>query len=113
MEKSDCPPWYVIFPSVTVVQKSNFSPLTERLGLCIPYNQSFVVYHYARIDPGSAFRLVVKVPKYVADGEYGLVDMAEQVHDLWLDMNCQYSLNQFHEDLATKIIWGRSQTLAV
>jgi hypothetical protein len=28
-------------------------------------------------------------------------------------MNCQYYLNQFHEDLATKIIWGRSQTLAV
>ena len=49
----------------------------------------------------------------MADGEYGLVEMAEQQHDLWLDRNCQYSMAQFHEDLATKIIWGPSQTLVV
>jgi len=72
-----------------------------------------IVYHSVRIDPGSAFRLVVKVAKYVADGEYGLVEMAEQQHDLWLDRNSQYSLAQFHEQLASKIIWGSSQTLSV
>ena len=38
----------------------------------------FIVYDDVRIDPGSTFRLVVKVTKYVVDGEYGLVDMAEQ-----------------------------------
>jgi hypothetical protein len=31
-------------------------------------------------------------------------DMAEQQHDIWFDRNSQYSLAQFHEDLATKII---------
>ena len=72
-----------------------------------------IVYPDARIDPGNAFRLVVKVAKFVADGEYGLVDMAEQQHDLWLDRNCKYSLAQFHDELATKIIWGPSQTLAL
>ena len=49
----------------------------------------------------------------MADGEYGLVEMVEKQHDLWLDRNCQYSMAQFQEDLATKIIWGPSQTLAV
>ena len=49
----------------------------------------------------------------MADDEYGLVEMAEQQHDLWLDRNCQYSMAQFQEDLATKIIWGPTQTLAV
>ena len=72
-----------------------------------------IVYPDARIDPGNTFRLVVKVAKFVADGEYGVVDMAEQQHEIWLDRNCHYSLAQFHEDLATKIIWGPSQTLAV
>ena len=65
---------------------------------------SFIIYYDAKIDPGNAFRLVVKVAKFVADGEYGLVEMAEQQHDLWLDRNCQYSMAQFQEDLATKII---------
>ena len=37
----------------------------------------FIVYDDVRIDPSSAFRLVVKVAKFVADGEYGLVEMAE------------------------------------
>ena len=68
---------------------------------------------YARIDPGSAFRLVVKVAKYVANGEYGLVEMAEQQHDLWFGRNSEYNLALFHEDLATRIIWGPSQTLSV
>lgn len=51
------------------------------------------------IDPGSAFKLVVKVTKYVAVGEYGeydRVDMAEQQHDLWFDRNSEYTLAQFH-----------------
>jgi hypothetical protein len=66
----------------------------------------FIVYDDARIDPSSAFRLVVKVAQYVVDGEYGLVEMAEQQHDIWFDRNSQYTLDQFNEDLATKIIWG-------
>jgi hypothetical protein len=102
MDDSDCPPWYGFPSSFT---RSRFFPLcchSRLVGLCIPYNHSFVVYHYARIDPGSAFRLVVKVPKYVADDEYGTVEIAEQVHNIWLDMNCQYSLEKFHEDLARK-----------
>jgi len=36
----------------------------------------FIIYDDARIDLGSALRLVVKVSPYVADGEYGLVEMA-------------------------------------
>ena len=36
-----------------------------------------IIYDDARIDPGNAFRLVVKVAKFIADGEYGLVEMAE------------------------------------
>jgi len=74
------------------------------------------VADYARIDPGSAFRLVVKVTKYVAVGEYGeydRIDMAEQQHDLWFDRNSEYTLAQFHEDLSTRIIWGPFQTLSV
>jgi hypothetical protein len=39
--------------------------------------------------------------------------MEEQRHDIWLDRDNQYSLEQFHSDLAEKIIWGPSQTLAV
>ena len=73
----------------------------------------FIISNDARIDPGSAFRTVVKVAPYVADGEYGLVDMAEQHHDIWFDMNSPYSLAQFNEDLASKIIRGPSQTPSV
>ncbi|CAN6310102.1 unnamed protein product [Urochloa humidicola] len=65
------------------------------------------------IDPGNAFRLVVKVPKYVADGEYGLVEITDQEHELWLDSSQEYSLAKFRDDMATKIIWGPSQTLSV
>ena len=73
----------------------------------------FTIYDYARIDSDSAFRLVVKVGAYVADGEYEMVDMAEQHHDIWFDMNSPYSLAQFNEDLASKIIRGPSQTPSV
>ncbi|XP_066374632.1 uncharacterized protein [Miscanthus floridulus] len=38
--------------------------------------------------------------------------MADQEHELWVDRNLQYSLEKFHEEMATKIIWGPSQTLA-
>jgi hypothetical protein len=71
------------------------------------------VRYCARIDPGNTFRLVVKVSKYVADGEYGKVEMVEQEHEIWLDRTVQYSLEKFHDEMATKIIWGPSQTLAV
>ena len=71
-----------------------------------------LLIHSVRINLGNAFRLVVKVDKYVADGEYGLVEMVEQEHELWLDRTGQYTLEKFHE-IATKIIWGPSQTLSV
>jgi hypothetical protein len=73
----------------------------------------FCVRDCARIDPGNTFRLVVKVCKYVADGEYRLVEMAEQEHELWLDRSEQYSLAKFVDEMASKIIWRPSQTLAV
>ena len=66
-----------------------------------------------RIDPGNTFRLVVKVGKFVADGEYGLVEMADKEHEIWLDRTVQYSLGRFYDDMATKIILGSSQTLSV
>ena len=72
-----------------------------------------LLIHSVRIDPGNAFRLVVKVGKYVADGEYGLVEMVEQEHELWLDRTRQYILEKFYDEMATKIIWGPSQTLSV
>ncbi|CAL4915590.1 unnamed protein product [Urochloa decumbens] len=65
------------------------------------------------IDPDNAFKLVVKVRKYFADGDYGLVEMVDQEHDVWFDRNLQYSLGRFNDDMATKIIWGPSQTLSV
>src|SRR5579859_3841343 len=67
----------------------------------------------ARIDPGNAFRLVVKVSKWVADGEYGLVEMSEQEHDVWIDRSVHYSIAKFHDDMSAKIIWGPQQTLAI
>ena len=39
--------------------------------------------------------------------------MAEQEHELWLDKSTWYSLAQFYDDVATKIIWGPSQTLSI
>jgi len=73
----------------------------------------FYVNIHARIKPDNAFRVVLKVAKYAADGEYGLIEMAEQEHELWLDRSRGYSLSQFYDDMATKIIWGPSQTLAL
>ena len=43
------------------------------------------VRYCVRIDPGNAFRLVVKVSKYVADGEYKQVEISPHEHELWLD----------------------------
>jgi len=71
------------------------------------------VRYCVRIDPGNAFRLVVKVYKYVADGEYGQVEMSPQEHELWLDRTVQFSLSKFHDEMASKIIWGPSHTLDV
>ena len=53
----------------------------------IPSNSLIYVFvrYCVRIDPGNAFRLVVKVYKYVANGEYGQVEMSPQEHELWLD----------------------------
>lgn len=62
--------------------------------------------HFVRIDPDNIFRLVVKVAKYVADREYGLVEMAGQEHNLWLDRTWQYTLDRFHDEMATQIFWG-------
>jgi hypothetical protein len=73
----------------------------------------FTIYDDARIDPGSAFRLVVHVYSYVAEDDSRAVNMVEQQHDLWFDRNSQYSLAKFNEDLSTKIYWGPSQTLVV
>ena len=71
------------------------------------------IRYYVRIDPGNVFRLVVKVSKYVADGEYSQVEMSPQEHELWLDRTVQFSLSKFHDEMANKIIWGPSQTLVV
>ena len=81
----------------------------------IPSNSLICVSirYCVRIDPGNTFRLVVKVSKYVADGEYGQVEMSPQVHELWLDRTVQFSLSKFHDEMASKIIWGPSQTLVV
>jgi hypothetical protein len=43
---------------------------------------------------------------------YGLVEIPEQEHELWLDTNSKYSIARFHEELATKIFWGPSQTIS-
>ena len=72
-----------------------------------------LLIHFVRIDHSNACRLVVKVDKYVADREYELVEMVEQEHELWLDRTRQYILEKFYDEMATKIIWGPSQTLSV
>lgn len=73
----------------------------------------FCFNYCVRIDPDNSFRLDVNVRKYVGDGEYGLVEMADQQHDVWIDRNWQYTLSNFNESMATKIIWGPSQALSV
>jgi hypothetical protein len=73
-----------------------------------------VYIHAARIEPDNVFRVVLKVAKYTADVKYGgLVEMAEQEHELWLYRSIGYSLAQFYDDVATKIILGLSQTLSI
>ena len=32
---------------------------------------------------------------------------------MWLDSSSGYNLSQFYDDVATKIIWGRGQTLSI
>ena len=79
-----------------------------------PFFSNILLFNeYVKIDPGNTFRLVVKVGKFVADGEYGLVEMAEQEHEIWFDRIVDYTLSKFHDDMATKIIQGPSQTLSV
>ncbi|CAL5046029.1 unnamed protein product [Urochloa decumbens] len=65
------------------------------------------------IDPGNAFRLVVNCDKYKASLDYGILEMDEQRHEIWVDISSGYNLDKFLEDMAAKTIWGRSQTLAV
>ena len=74
----------------------------------------FLYFHdCVRIDPGNAFRLVVKSEKFKANLEYGLLDMGEMWHEWWVDLNSGYNLEKFMNDMASKIIWGPSQTIAV
>ena len=42
-----------------------------------------------------------------------MLDMAEQWHDLWIDVNSGYKFDDFMNDMSSKIIWGPSQTVAV
>jgi len=76
--------------------------------LCSRISSNSLIFIYVcycvRIDPGNAFRLVVKVSKYVADGEYSQVEMSPQEHELWLDKTVQFSLSKFHDEMASKII---------
>ena len=74
----------------------------------------FLYFHdCVRIDPGNAFRLVVKSEKFKTNLEYGLLDMGEMWHEWWVDLNSGYNLEKFMNDMASKIIWGPSQTIAV
>lgn len=51
--------------------------------------------------------------KYKANLDYGNIEMDEQNHDVWFDVRMGYNLDKFVGDMASKIIWGRSQTIAV
>jgi hypothetical protein len=75
--------------------------------------QILYVYIHARIESSNAFRLIIKVAKYSLADYDGVVEMDDQEHELWLDRSVGYSLAQFHEDMATKMIWGPSQALAI
>ena len=39
--------------------------------------------------------------------------MAPHEHELWLDRTVQFSHSKFHDEMASKIIWGPSQKLDV
>ncbi|WVZ50473.1 LOW QUALITY PROTEIN: hypothetical protein U9M48_001719 [Paspalum notatum var. saurae] len=57
------------------------------------------------IDPGNAFRLIVRCGRYKANLDYGSVDIVDQEHELWLDLRSGYSLHLLEQDLAAKMIW--------
>ncbi|XP_052155403.1 uncharacterized protein LOC127773379 [Oryza glaberrima] len=65
------------------------------------------------IDPGNALRFLVRVAKYVANLEYGMLPMSEQDYDWWVDISSGYNLDKFHDEMASKIIWGPSQEIRV
>ena len=72
----------------------------------------FLYFHdCVRIDPGNAFRLVVKSEKFKANLEYGLLDMGEMWHEWWVDLNSGYNLEKFMNDMASKIIWVPAKLL--
>jgi len=73
----------------------------------------FVLLVTVRIDPDNAFRIHVSVDKYTLANDYGVVDLDAQEHDLWFDSSNVYTLNSFVDDMASKIIWGRSQQLLI
>jgi len=73
----------------------------------------FVLLVTVRIDPDNAFRIHVSVDKYTLVNDYGVVDLDAQEHDLWFDSSNVYTLNDFVDDMASKIIWGRSQQLVI
>jgi hypothetical protein len=76
-------PWYVVLSLLW---------LTFWLGWVM---SNLDVYIHARINPGNAFRLVLKVAKYTTDVESCLVEMADQEHELWLDRSIGYSFLHF------------------
>ncbi|CAL4897672.1 unnamed protein product [Urochloa decumbens] len=65
------------------------------------------------IDPGSAFKVVVKCDAYKANLEYGMLEFNVQNHVLWFDGTSGYNLDRFVEEMASKTIWGPSQQLLV
>ncbi len=50
---------------------------------------------YVRIDPGNALRFLVRVAKYVANLEYGMLPMSEQDYDWWVDISSGYNWINF------------------
>ncbi|RLM61491.1 hypothetical protein C2845_PM14G11190 [Panicum miliaceum] len=44
---------------------------------------------------------------------YGFLEIAEEQHEIWFDRRNVYSLDKFVEDMAGKMIWGRTQTLII
>ena len=73
------------------------------LGICLTL-ECFYVTFMLGLNLTNAFRVVLKCAKYTADVEYGLVEMVEQEHELWLDRSSAYSLSHcrlnFKQDFA-------------
>ncbi|KAJ1295614.1 hypothetical protein BS78_01G236500 [Paspalum vaginatum] len=65
------------------------------------------------IDPGNAFRLVVNCGSYSANLDYGVLEMGDQEHELWINRNNGYNLGKFTYDIATLMIRGSSETIVV